>query len=79
MKARGCIVMVMGAILSGVHVLVTVEDEKSVLFSLQSRSLPFICSIQVSYVDSDVQSHPVSAITRLCFKHDDEDILMAQQ
>lgn len=36
MKAHGCIVMVMGAILSGVPMLVTVEDEKSVLFELFS-------------------------------------------
>ena len=81
--AHGCIVMVMGAILSRVHVSVTVEDEKSVLFGFWCCSRPFMSSIrmelQTSYVDSDGQSRPASAITRLCFKHDNEGILMAQQ
>lgn len=56
------------------------------LYCLDSAVVLFLLNVlykshmlQTSYVDSDGQSYPASAITRFCFKHDDEDILMAQQ
>lgn len=68
MKAHGRIVMVIGAILSGVHVSVTVEESVS-LSSGVALFLLYLIYKWGKYADSDGQSRPASAITRLCFKH----------